>query len=92
MIPCNTGLTFELWNIFKKLNYRQRYLIYYQWNQEYIKVSNVHLKYKAKTISDTRKVLRRLTTENFKSISRQLIHVAHTNPLVVFSTILNQIV
>lgn len=89
MTSCNPGAVYDVWMILQPMEFNQRYSLYFRWNQQYTS-HQLTLK-KAMTISDTRKILRRLTSDNVKQISRQLLAVVHSNPLIVFNTILGQI-
>lgn len=88
-VSCNPGLCYAIWNLMKSMPYQRRYRLYERWNAQY---SSYRLALtKARVIKQTRAILRRLTTDNVGKVSCQLITVAHSNPLIVFSTILGQI-
>lgn len=88
-VPCNPGLCYAIWNLMKSMPYQRRYRLYERWNAQY---SSYRLALtKARVIKQTRAILRRLTTDNVDQVSCRLITVAHSNPLIVFSTILGQI-
>lgn len=46
---------------------------------------------KAESERDVKNLLRRLSTENVKSLGKVFARIAHTNPCVIFSVALNQV-
>ena len=89
LIQCNPAATYECWNIIKAIPYRRRYQIYQIWHSKY--TSHELILVEASTVYDTRKILRRLTSDNVKQAGRQFISLLHSNPLVVLDTLLGQI-
>lgn len=46
---------------------------------------------KAEAERDIKSVLRRLSTDNVKTLGKSLVKIAHTNPTIVFAIVLNQV-
>ncbi|TDH74164.1 hypothetical protein CCR75_001126 [Bremia lactucae] len=87
---CNPSTAFLVWDLLKGLQCEERYRIYLQWFEAYDKYPELRLK-EAEVVQSTRGVMRRLTADRAKLSARSLTHVAHSNPLIVFRTMLRQI-
>ncbi len=88
----NPALCHEVWNVLERLPYSHRYSLYYRWRNEVYTNCGPELAFcKTITISDTRKVMRRLSKENYKQLGRLLGKLSHANPTVVFPVVLDQL-
>lgn len=87
---CNPSTSFLIWDLVKILPCEERYRIYLRWFEAYDKYPELRLK-EAEVVQSTRGVMRRLTADRAKLSARSLTHVAHSNPLIVFRTMLRQI-
>uniref|UniRef100_K3W895 THO complex subunit 2 n=1 Tax=Globisporangium ultimum (strain ATCC 200006 / CBS 805.95 / DAOM BR144) TaxID=431595 RepID=K3W895_GLOUD len=86
----NPSSAFQLWELIKLYPFDQRYRMYQQWQEAYTSSPEMKL-VEAQVVQNTRKVMRRLTADRAKPSARSLTHVAHSNPLIVFRTMLRQI-
>lgn len=86
----NPSSVFQLWDLIKLYPFDQRYRMYQQWQAVYASSPEMKL-VEAQVVQNTRKVMRRLTADRAKPSARSLTHFAHSNPLVVFRTMLRQI-
>ncbi|KAG1694453.1 hypothetical protein DVH05_021261 [Phytophthora capsici] len=87
---CNPSTSFLVWDLVKGLPCDERYRMYLHWFEAYDKFPELRLK-EAEVVQSTRGVMRRLTADRAKLSARSLTHVAHSNPLIVFRTMLRQI-
>ncbi|CAI5743498.1 unnamed protein product [Peronospora destructor] len=87
---CNPSTAFLVWDLIKTLPCDERYRIYLHWFEAYDKYPELRLK-EAQVVQSTRGVMRRLTADRAKLSARGLTHVSHSNPLIVFRTMLRQI-
>ncbi|KAE9045835.1 THO complex subunit 2 [Phytophthora rubi] len=87
---CNPSTAFLVWDLIKALPCDERYRMYLHWLEAYGKYPELRLK-EAEVVQGTRGVMRRLTADRAKLSARSLTHVAHSNPLIVFRTMLRQI-
>ncbi|GLE06165.1 hypothetical protein PINS_up015376 [Pythium insidiosum] len=88
--PCSPSTAFQLWELLKGFPFDERYRLYQQWSATYATRPALQLM-EAHCVQETRRVMRRLTADRAKPSARTLTHVAHSNPLVVFRTMLRQI-
>ena len=87
----NAGFATELWKLVGLFPYKTRYTLYGKWrNSSYEKHPELAL-VKMVTISDTKKLLRRIATENIKQSGRKLCKLSCSNPLICFPTLIEQI-
>ena len=100
LFPSNPAISTELWSVLVLLPYDIRYRLYEGWKGSGLEkaglvgggtkpLPNVESEMVAGKAS--RYSLKRLSKDNIRDMSRQLAKVTHSNPLVVFATILNQI-
>uniref|UniRef100_M4BIW0 THO complex subunit 2 n=1 Tax=Hyaloperonospora arabidopsidis (strain Emoy2) TaxID=559515 RepID=M4BIW0_HYAAE len=87
---CNPSSAFLVWDLIKTLPCDERYRMYLHWFELYDKYPAMRLK-EAEVIQSTRGIMRRLTADRAKLSARSLTHVSHSNPLIVFRTMLRQI-
>ncbi|CAH0479143.1 unnamed protein product [Peronospora belbahrii] len=87
---CNPSTSFLVWDLIKSFPCDERYRMYLHWFEAYDKYPELRLK-EAQAIQSTRGVMRRLTADRAKLSARCLTHVSHSNPLIVFRTMLRQI-
>ncbi|KAF4324850.1 hypothetical protein JM18_005307 [Phytophthora kernoviae] len=90
MQECNPSTAFLLWDLLKAFSCDERYRMYLHWFEAYDNFSELRLR-EAQVVQSTRGVMRRLTADRAKLSARSLTHVAHSNPLIVFRTMLRQI-
>mmetsp|Transcript_21301 Transcript_21301/g.63643 ORF Transcript_21301/g.63643 Transcript_21301/m.63643 type:complete len:960 (-) Transcript_21301:913-3792(-) len=99
MLPANPGCIFEIWTATKGLSYRGRHLLYTTWRGRGVEQTSIGIKNfdvalaECKAGFGARQTLKRVANEkkNLKHVGRALAKIAHSNPLVVFNTILSQI-
>ncbi len=100
LFPSNPAISTELWSVLKLLPYDIRYRLYEGWKGSGLEkggligggskpLPNVESEMVAGKAA--RYSLKRLSKDNIRDMSRQLAKVTHSNPLVVFATILSQI-
>jgi THO complex subunit 2 len=100
LFPSNSAVSSELWSVLERLPYVTRYRLYEDWKGPGLEKAGLSLS-STKPIGyvesemiagkDCRYALKRLSKENIRDMSRQLAKVTHSNPMVVFATILGQI-
>eukprot|EP01116_Phalansterium_solitarium_P022218 TRINITY_DN7258_c0_g1_i1.p1 TRINITY_DN7258_c0_g1~~TRINITY_DN7258_c0_g1_i1.p1 ORF type:complete len:1434 (-),score=569.04 TRINITY_DN7258_c0_g1_i1:98-4399(-) len=91
MIGSNPGVTFEVWDMLKLLPYQKRYEMYYQWkNVAYTKVAEL-IGCKAAALFESKKMLRRISTETIKQQGRNIGKISHSNAPVLFEEALTQV-
>lgn len=86
----NPSTAFQLWDLIKLFPFEQRYRMYQQWQEAYASSPEMQLM-EAQSVQSTRAVMRRLTADRAKPSARSLTQSAHSNPLIVFRTMLRQI-
>jgi THO complex subunit 2 len=101
LFPSNPAISTELWAVLKRLPYATRYRLYGDWTGAGLGKEGLASSSSGKPLSNvesemnagkaTRYSLKRLSKDNIRDMSRQLAKVTHSNPMVVFTTILGQI-
>ena len=101
LFPSNPAISIELWGVLKLLPYATRYRLYEDWRGAGLERAGMSSSSKGKPLQnvrseivagkDARYSLKRLSKDNIRDMSRQLAKVAHSNPMVVYATILSQI-
>ena len=91
MDPGNSGAVAELWGILACFPYQARYKFYGTLKAKLYASRSSLVLIRARVEDETRKMLRRLAKENVREISQRLAKLAHSNAMVVFNTILDQI-
>ncbi|KAG7350306.1 transcription factor/nuclear export subunit protein [Nitzschia inconspicua] len=101
LFPSNPAITTELWSVLQLLPYPIRYKLYNEWKGLGLGRSGISSLEGGKPLPNVlseveagkaaRYVLKRLSKDNIRDMSRQLAKVTHANPLVVYATILDQI-
>ena len=99
--PSNPAISSELWAVLKRLPYAIRYRLYEEWRGPGLERSGLSSSPNGKPLpnvereieagKNARYALKRTSKDNIRDMSRQLAKVTHSSPLVVFTTILNQI-
>lgn len=85
-------LSQELWNNYiSTLPYPERYSIYGTWMDSFYSETLYGPLIRASSISEARKVMRRLAKENVRQYGRLVAKVTHSNPVVVLPLILDQL-
>nr|CCA15741.1 conserved hypothetical protein [Albugo laibachii Nc14] len=87
---CDPSIAFQIWDVIKMLPFHARYKMYQQWDTTYSSTPEMQL-VRAKCVQETRRTMRRLTADQAKQSSRSVTHIAHSNPIIVFRTILRQV-
>ncbi|CCI48802.1 unnamed protein product [Albugo candida] len=87
---CDPSIAFQIWDVIKILPFHARYKMYQQWDATYSSTPEMQL-VRAKCVQETRRTMRRLTADQAKQSSRSVTHIAHSNPIIVFRTILRQV-
>lgn len=101
----NPSISSELWSCVKLLPYSTRYILYDAWRGTHLEKNAlraittsstsskplVRIESEIETGVECRWVLKRLSKENYRDMGRRLAKACHKNPIVVFSTVLNQI-
>jgi len=102
LFPYNPAITSELWSVLSTLSYNIRYALYAAWRKHGLEKaalrSNVQpfkplaqIESEVTTGISTKYLLKRMSKDNIKDMGKQVSKVAHNNPLVVFTLMLNQI-
>jgi THO complex subunit 2 len=87
----------DLWSLLSILPYPTRYRLYHDWRGSGLEMTGLSSKPLPQVKSEmeagraARYALKRLSKENVRDMGRQMAKVTHSNPLVVFTTILSQI-
>jgi hypothetical protein len=101
LFPSNPAISTELWAVLKCLPYATRYRLYGDWTGAGLGKEGLVSSSSGKPLPNVesemnagkavRYALKRLSKDNIRDMSRQLAKVTHSNPMVVFATILGQI-
>jgi hypothetical protein len=100
LFPSNPAISTELWSVLELLPYDTRYKLYKGWRGSGLEKAGLigggtkplpNVESEMVAGKATRYSLKRLSKDNIRDMSRQLAKVTHSNPLVVFATILSQI-
>ena len=101
LFPSNPSISMELWSVLAKLPYQIRYGLYGSSRLAGLEKGATRTSPRTKALPviesevqtgmEIRYSLKRLSKDNIKEMGRQLSKISHSNPLVVFTTILNQI-
>lgn len=100
LFPSNPAISHDVWGVFQEIPYRRRYKLYTAWRGKGLEKAALR-EYKAKPLwlirgeleagKSARYSLKRLSKDTYRDISRSIAQVCFSQPLVVFTTILNQI-
>ncbi len=106
LFPYNPAISAELWNVLSVLPYQIRYAIYALWREnglEKVALRSIkknelfshkplkQIESEVMTSIETKYILKRMSKDNIRDMGKQISKVTHNNPLVVFTSILNQI-
>lgn len=100
--PHNPAIAFELWSVLSIIPYQIRYAFYSSSRKHGLEKAALRsiirpskplsqIESEIETAISTKFIFKRMSKENVKDMGRQLARVAHHNPLVVFTLMLNQI-
>lgn len=100
--PNNPAIASELWSVLVLLPYQIRYALYGSSRKRGLEKSALRsmsrppkpifqIESEVNTSISTKFIFKRMSKENVKDMGRQLARVAHNNPMVVFTLMLNQI-
>lgn len=87
----------ELWNLLSMFPFSLRYEMYNLWYCDKLGKNALDCKHvdvvfvEAKVLYSTKQYMKRLAKENVKIIGKQLSHISHYAPIVVFDYVLSQI-
>lgn len=94
----NPEISMDIWNVVKQLPYRVRYSLYKSWKGTGLERLSLNsdkplwlIEGELKLGKDARYYLKRLSKDTIREMSRAVAKCCHSHPLVVFTTILNQI-
>jgi THO complex subunit 2 len=97
LLPPDPGIAADLWSVLSILPYSTRYQLYRDWRGGGLERAGMGSKPLLQVLCEmeagkaARYTLKRLSKDNIRDMGRQVSKVTHSNPLVVFSTILGQI-
>lgn len=102
LFPNNPAIATELWPVLSLLPYQIRYTLYSSWRKHGLEKAALRsmvqppkplaqVESEVNTGISTKYLLKRLSKHNIHKMGQQVSKVAHNNPLVVFTLILNQI-
>ena len=102
LFPLNPAIASELWSVLSLLPYQIRYALYASWKKHGLGKAALRsmvqppkplaqVESEVNTGISTKYLLKRMSKDNIKDMGRQVSKVAHNNPLVVFTLMLNQI-
>jgi hypothetical protein len=96
--PPNPALSLEMWAVLENLSYTSRYSLYRSWRGSGLERAALQsdkplwlVAGELQAGKDVRYTLKRLSKDTIRDTSRAVAKVCHSYPLVVFTTILNQI-
>jgi THO complex subunit 2 len=100
LFPSNPAISHDVWGVLQEIPYRRRYQIYAAWRGKGLEKAALR-EHKTKPLwlirgeleagKSARYSLKRLSKDTYRDISRSIAQVCFSQPLVVFTTILNQI-
>jgi THO complex subunit 2 len=100
LFPSNPAISHDLWGVLQEIPYRRRYKLYATWRGKGLEKAALR-EHKSKPLwlirgeleagKSARYSLKRLSKDTYRDISRSIAQVCFSQPLVVFTTILNQI-
>ena len=102
LFPLNPAIASDLWSILSLFPCHLRYALYFSWRKHGLEKAALrstiepskplaHVESEVSTGISTKYLLKRMSKDNIKDMGRQVSKVAHNNPLVVFTLMLNQI-
>ena len=102
LFPFNPAIASELWSVLSLLPYQLRYALYASWRKHGLEKAAlrstiqppkplIQVESMVTTGMATKYLLKRMSKDNIKDMGRQASKIAHNNPLVVFTLMLNQI-
>ena len=97
LLPPNPAIAADLWSLLSILPYATRYQLYRDWRGGGLEKAGMgskpllQVQCEMEAGKAARYTLKRLSKDNVRDMGRQVSKVTHSNPLVVFSTILAQI-
>mmetsp|Transcript_11861 Transcript_11861/g.21788 ORF Transcript_11861/g.21788 Transcript_11861/m.21788 type:complete len:1487 (+) Transcript_11861:406-4866(+) len=89
----NPGFVLELWDLISKFSFQVRYDLYERWrSDQYERVASLVM-VRAKTVYASKQVLKRVANERdaMKLVCRRLGKISHNNPVVVLSSLLDNV-
>lgn len=88
---CNTGLMAHVWELLDLLSFQERCRVYGEWGNDFYKKSIETKLLKARVERSVKSVMRRVSKNDVRQCGRDLGKLAHSNPTIVFSVMLDQI-
>lgn len=97
--PANPTVAHEVWAVLQHLPYQTRYRLYDAWRGKGLERAGLFdtnkpiwlVETEFRAGKDVRYALKRLSKDTIRDMSRAIAKVCHSHPLIVFTTILNQI-
>ncbi|GAA96697.1 uncharacterized protein L969DRAFT_246836 [Mixia osmundae IAM 14324] len=87
----NQAFVAEVWMVLQVFSYEQRFSFYGEWrDRSYKTILELRVK-RAEAESQTKALLRRLSTENVKQFGRSLAKLAHSSACILFPIALGQV-
>jgi THO complex subunit 2 len=97
LFPPNPAISADLWALLSIFPYPTRYSLYNEWRGGGLERAGLsskplpQVKCEMEAGKAARYALKRLSKDNVRDMGRQVSKVTHSNPFVVFSTILSQV-
>ncbi|CAO3576341.1 unnamed protein product [Absidia cylindrospora] len=87
----NPGLMANVWELLDLLTFQERCRLYGEWGNDFYKKSIETKLLKARVERNVKSVMRRVSKNDVRQCGRDLGKLAHSNPTIVFSVMLDQI-
>lgn len=88
---CNPGLMASVWELLELLTFQERCRLYGEWGNDFYKKSIETKLLKIRVERQVKSVMRRVSKNDVRQCGRDLGKLAHSNPTIVFSVMLDQI-
>ncbi|KAI8082834.1 transcription factor/nuclear export subunit protein 2-domain-containing protein [Halteromyces radiatus] len=88
---CNPGLMANVWEILELFTFQERCRLYGEWGNDFYKKTIETKLLKARVERNVKSVMRRVSKNDVRQCGRDLGKLAHSNPTIVFSVMLDQI-
>lgn len=87
----NPGTMASIWEILCRFSFQERYSLYGEWGTEFYKKTIEAKLLKARVERSVKYVMRRVEKNNIRRCGRDIGKLAHSNPMIVFNVILDQV-
>ncbi|KAI8335335.1 transcription factor/nuclear export subunit protein 2-domain-containing protein [Chlamydoabsidia padenii] len=88
---CNPGLMASVWELLDLLTFQERCRLYGEWGNDFYKKSIETKLLKIRVERHVKSVMRRVSKNDVRQCGRDLGKLAHSNPTIVFTVMLDQI-